>query len=152
MKALLFTLLFLFTLGAQAQTRPLYSDRDVQVVKDQISKTSLMKLKKTGGVDAANEQFFKVVTEFAQKAKGLEIDDKGLKLQNKNDVELLVYIVNMAQYFTLNIDQGLIHYYGLSQLYKVIPKDMSQAIENSALSASEKMMMRQALKAQSGAQ
>lgn len=135
----------------KAKAQALYSEKQVQVIKNKISKQNLKSIFDKKGLDAANEVFFDVVVDFAKRAKALAKKSKTQRtdiLQADSDKELLIYIVNRAQDFTDDIDGGLIHFYGLSKLYEVVQKDFDWAIDRSGLTANDRAHMRDALKAQ----
>lgn len=141
-----------FASAEKAKASPVYSEKQVNAIKTKISRDNLVKVFKQKGLDAANDMFFDVVTDFAKKVQKLPKDSKGRKLKVDSDKELLIFIVNSAQSFTNEIESSLIHYYGLAQLYNALPEDFNWAIDRSALGSTEKLIMRDGLKAQSDEQ
>lgn len=153
---MLITTLFFFSISVasaeKAKAQPVYNAKQAEAIKAKVSRDHLIKMFKQKGVDAANDVFFDVVTDFAKKAKKLSADSNGFKLIQDSDKDLLIFIVNSAQSFTNEIESSLIHFYGLSMLYKELPQDFNWAIDRSALGSTEKLIMRDALKAQAADQ
>ncbi len=113
---------------------------------ENLSSSQLESTYQSGGLDAVVRDFYKVSVFLASQFSKLEKNSKGLRVVSNLHKDQLDRMVAIAQEITDRYDRSNMHYYGFSKLYKVVPLDLSLAIERSNLSAEQKVHMRQTLK------
>lgn len=134
-------------------SKPLFSDTEISKIKKILSKKNLLKLKfeSKSGVDQANQLYDQIVLKITSEIEAYinknKLDSKkSFVLSEQNDQNLLIYIVDITQFFSEEIYGGLIHFSSFSKLMRTVPKDGLRAIQNSKLSKNNQILMIDTLK------
>lgn len=138
-------LLFLSSQGYSKET----TSFDIQSLKDKITYENLNKAyelddAKVKKLDRVLNIYVEVVNETIEFLKKKKENNESL---SEKESDFLIYIVEQTEMFSEKFDGGNLHHYIFSKLYEVNPQQMSLAIERSNLTASEKEVLKESIKA-----
>ena len=96
----------------------------------------------TFSLDRVQPIYEQVIFEIKSRLSSAQFNENGFKLNAQKDKELLIFVVEVTRRYSQKFDPGNGHYRVFSQLYRLVSKDMSLAIERSNLSAYDKKIVR----------
>lgn len=152
MKTLAYSILTLFiginiTYAKTAKANPIFTDKEISIIKTKLSNKNLSSFFKQNGLEKTTDLYYSVIFNIAKRISKTDKDSSGYRLKTETDKDLMVFIVESANYFTNHIDGSQGHYYGLAKLYVVAKEDFLRAMDRSSLNSNEKALMKDVLSA-----
>lgn len=141
MKKIILILISLTIFGAEAK------QSDFSQMAKAFHSEKLEKVYKEGGLDALISDLAGAMAKLNYKYSRVKPDAQGLKIKDKDAQNLIVKLVESADYISEKIDGSGLHMYIFAKFYKAYPKDLLLALKRSDLSEENKGLFRETLQA-----